>query len=227
MKKLLIILMFILVGCSSLETVNDVPKKSSELYYYDVNSPQYITKENQEIIIYTSKRLKETNGVEIVVAFYDNDKSYDLDTFSPKVASTWGIGDAEKDNGILISFAYNNGDNNVRIDVGRGIESVITDGQAGRLLDKHIDLIKSEDIKDIEQGIMNVHSELVSALDGDIVLESNDLEEIVYLVTKLILLIVVAVFIGGSGTGFIGYSGSSGGSGSFGGGSFGGGGASR
>lgn len=226
MKKLLIVLMFILVGCSTLETDN-VPKKSPELYYYDTNSTQYLTKDNKDIIIATSKRLKDSSGVEIVVAFYDNDKTYDLDTFSPKVASTWGIGDAEKDNGILISFAYNNGDNNARIDVGRGIESVITDGQAGRLLDKHLDLIKSKDIKDIEQGIMNVHSELVSALDGDIVLDSNDLEEIVYLVTKLILLIVVIAFIGGSGTGFVSFSGSSGSSGSFGGGSFGGGGASR
>ena len=47
-------------------------------------------------------------------------------------ARKWGVGDKEKDNGILITVAKN--DRKVRIDVGERLEPDLTDAEAGRII---------------------------------------------------------------------------------------------
>lgn len=64
--------------------------------------------------------------------------TYPLDEkqYAINLAREWGIGDAEKDNGVL--FLIVTDDRRVRIETGRGVEGVITDSEAGRILDKSV-----------------------------------------------------------------------------------------
>ncbi len=48
----------------------------------------------------------------------------------------WGIGKRGQDNGVL--FLWSSGDRRVRIEVGYGLESVITDGRSGSILDRYV-----------------------------------------------------------------------------------------
>lgn len=48
----------------------------------------------------------------------------------------WGIGKQDQDNGILFLIALE--DREMRIEVGYGLEGVITDGRAGRILDREV-----------------------------------------------------------------------------------------
>jgi uncharacterized protein len=48
------------------------------------------------------------------------------------VARQWGIGDADKDKGVLLLVVMN--DRNVRIEVGRGLEGDLTDVESGRII---------------------------------------------------------------------------------------------
>ena len=55
-----------------------------------------------------------------------------LEGYSLKVARQWGIGDKDKDNGVLLLIAKD--DHKLRIEVGRGLEGDLTDIQSGRII---------------------------------------------------------------------------------------------
>ena len=55
-----------------------------------------------------------------------------LEGYSLDVARQWGIGDADRDNGVLLLVVMN--DRNVRIEVGRGLEGDLTDVESGRII---------------------------------------------------------------------------------------------
>lgn len=61
-----------------------------------------------------------------------------------KVFEKWGVGDKEKNNGVLLLLVTE--DRKVRIEVGKGAEGNITDAEAGRILDeKMIPFLKNSD----------------------------------------------------------------------------------
>ena len=53
-----------------------------------------------------------------------------------EILRSWGIGDAQKNNGVLILVARE--ERLSRIEVGYGLEGAIPDGKAGRILDEHL-----------------------------------------------------------------------------------------
>ena len=55
-----------------------------------------------------------------------------LEEYSIRVAREWGIGDAQKHNGVLLLIAKD--DRRVRIEVGKGLEGDLTDARAGRII---------------------------------------------------------------------------------------------
>jgi uncharacterized protein len=55
-----------------------------------------------------------------------------LEDFSIRVAEAWKLGDATRDNGVLIVVAV--ADRKVRIEVGNGIEGGLTDAQSARII---------------------------------------------------------------------------------------------
>jgi len=59
-----------------------------------------------------------------------------LESYSIKVASTWALGKADKDNGLLLLVAF--AERRLRIEVGYGLEGVLTDAFCGRVIDNTI-----------------------------------------------------------------------------------------
>jgi uncharacterized protein len=57
------------------------------------------------------------------------------DDFSLEILRTWGIGQRDKNNGVLLLVAIS--DRDVRIEVGYGLEGALPDGKCGRILDTH------------------------------------------------------------------------------------------
>jgi uncharacterized protein len=60
----------------------------------------------------------------------------DINDFATRLFEKWGIGKKGKDNGILLIAAIE--DRKVRIEVGYGLEGLIPDAKAGRLLDENV-----------------------------------------------------------------------------------------
>jgi uncharacterized protein len=78
---------------------------------------------------------KETTN-QIVVLIIPSLEGEVLEEYSLKVASTWKLGQKKKDNGVLLLIAKD--DRLLRIEVGYGLEGVLTDALSSRIIRKEI-----------------------------------------------------------------------------------------
>lgn len=65
----------------------------------------------------------------VTIEFLEDDS---IEDYAVRLFEQWGIGKKEKDNGLLILIAKE--DRKIRIEVGYGLEPIITDGRAGRII---------------------------------------------------------------------------------------------
>jgi uncharacterized protein len=84
-------------------------------------------------------KLKENTGAEIAVVTIKSTYPLDSKSYATQLFQKWGIGKKEKDNGLLILLVKSKKekDRRIEVEVGYGLEGVITDGFAGEVLDKY------------------------------------------------------------------------------------------
>jgi uncharacterized protein len=82
------------------------------------------------------KQLREKTGAELAVVVVQSLEGGQIDDFANKLFSRWGIGKQGKDNGVLLLVAI--GDRKARIEVGYGLEPILPDALAGRVLDEQL-----------------------------------------------------------------------------------------
>jgi len=80
--------------------------------------------------------LKEQSGRELAVATIADLQGYDIAEYGYQLGRTWGVGNEGKDDGILLIIAPN--ERKMRIEVGYGLEGIITDGLAGQIIRRNI-----------------------------------------------------------------------------------------
>lgn len=218
-----------------------------------VNDFADVLNEDAENTIYAAGvQLYQKTGAQVVAVTIPSLDGADPETYSLQLARQWGIGNSEKDNGVLLLLAVE--DREVRIEVGYGLEGAITDARSGILLDNYAIPAFSEN--DFQTGMADTYDAIVNEVyleygmeaDPDYV-PADELEggvspiEIVAILVILVIFFLLCrnprflLFFGGPrhrhgsffvNGGFNGHGGGfSGGGFSGGGGSFGGGGASR
>jgi len=124
--------LLLLALCSFAMPVGDVPDplSSSGKMVQDsggVLSPGYV-----ESIDALCKALREQCGAEIAVITVDNLDGDPIEDYAVTLFNRLGIGHVDRDDGVLILFSRE--DRRVRLEIGYGIEPIITDGRAGTLL---------------------------------------------------------------------------------------------
>lgn len=112
----------------------DIPNPNSSFYVLD--QANLISTSVELDLIKISEALYNDTGAQIVVVTLDNLKGYDLEQYSVQLFRDWGIGSADKNNGVLIILALE--EREVRIEVGYGLEGAIPDSVAGRMLDENM-----------------------------------------------------------------------------------------
>ncbi len=89
-------------------------------------------------------------GVEIAVAVVADMGGLDENTYAVELFKEWGIGSSEENDGLLILVAVK--ERRLRVEVGYGLEHVITDGTAGQIRDRYMTPHLRNN--DWDQGIM-------------------------------------------------------------------------
>ena len=79
------------------------------------------------------KILEEETGAQVAVLTIPSLEGQVLEDFSIRVVEAWELGDRDRDNGVLVLIARD--DRKIRIEVGYGLEGVIPDVLAGRIID--------------------------------------------------------------------------------------------
>ncbi len=80
---------------------------------------------------YLTQNAQETSN-EIALVIMDMPEGADIKDFTNDVARKWGIGGSSNDNGVLLAVYPNQ--RKVRIEVGYGLEPVVTDALSGQII---------------------------------------------------------------------------------------------
>ncbi|PKL15563.1 MAG: methanol dehydrogenase [Spirochaetae bacterium HGW-Spirochaetae-5] len=99
--------------------------------YGDMISP-----ETESLLEERLKSFELSDSTQIVILTVNSLEGDAMEDFTIRVAEKWKIGQTKKDNGVIL-FASKN-DRRMRIEVGRGLEGVLTDLLSGRILDNVI-----------------------------------------------------------------------------------------
>ncbi len=134
LKKIILLelLFFCIVSISCFAIIP--PKPFTSIYCQDLAN--VLTDRTKLKINSISHEINLKTGVQIVVLVVPslngiNESDYALDVFR-----TWGIGNKEKNNGILILLALK--ERKSRIEVGYGLEGALPDGKVGRIIDEYM-----------------------------------------------------------------------------------------
>jgi uncharacterized protein len=80
--------------------------------------------------------MKEKTGAEMAVAVIETASPIEPKEYAVRLYEHWKIGEKGEDNGLLILVALE--DRRVEVEVGYGLEGVLTDASVGRILDEHM-----------------------------------------------------------------------------------------
>lgn len=144
---------------------------------------------------------KESGSMIVVGALLKMPEDSYLDDYANRLFEKWKPGSKEDNNGILILFFKN--DRKIKIEVGYGVEHLVTDLQAGRVIDDVI--IPEFKNGDYFAGISNGIDVLASAVKGEytIPVETKSKSKRTNWITLFIIFfVIVSIFrrFGGRGT---------------------------
>ena len=141
--------------------------------------------------------LEDKSGIQLVVATVKSLQGGDIETFANQLFRTWKLGEAKKNNGVLLLVAPT--ERKVRIEVGYGLEGTLTDALAQVIIaSAMVPRFKTNDYPGgIERGVDGIISVLTTDAEewhAKTGVRSED-QQTLFDVLFPILLFLVIVFI--------------------------------
>lgn len=210
------------------------------LAYYNPGSPtgfvsdfaDILTPDQEQSINTKLEEFEKATSNEIAVVTIESLEGDTIEGFAVDLFQDWGIGKAEKDNGVLLLVSEQ--DRKMRIEVGYGLEGDLTDAESYWIINDVLtpNFKQGDYFTGIDQGVDRMieatQTELVQPTE-----EVPEIAEILFYIVLAIVVILVKIWLRSKGvhTGFWGFGGGTGRSSSsgfsgFSGGSSGGGGSS-
>jgi uncharacterized protein len=109
------------------------------------------------------KNLEDKSGIQLVVATVKSLQDSDIETYANQLFRAWKLGQAQKNNGVLLLVAP--AEHKVRIEVGYGLEGTLTDALSSVIISSAmVPRFKANDYSGgIERGVDGI----ISVLSGD------------------------------------------------------------
>ncbi len=101
---------------------------------YVTDTARVLNNSDRRAIEQLAYQLEQRTTAQLAVVTVDSTQPETIEQFANKLFEKWGIGQKGKDNGVLLLMAKN--DRKVRIETGYGIEGIITDLIAHRIIEK-------------------------------------------------------------------------------------------
>ena len=168
-KKFILIILFNLILLFPFN-VWGLVNPTSEFYVNDY--ADILDDETEEYIVSHSKYLESKTGAQIVVVTVKNLEGKDLESYATELFRKFGIGDKDKNNGLLLLLALE--ERKFRVEVGYGLEERLTDGLTGRYQDQYIIPYLKND--DWNTGIKNGYSAFYKNLCEYYEIDAGDVE---------------------------------------------------
>ena len=169
MKKLSIIALLLSLICTPLfsmaadYTIETVPSPKIQGQDFYVSNPDTVLNLNVDTFLnHKLKELQLNTDVEMAVVAIDSyDERYYADArdFALQLFNYWGIGDKDKNTGLLLFLAR--GTRRIEIITGSGIEGIMTDLACGEILDDALPYLKANNF---DGGIVRITNSIYDKL---------------------------------------------------------------
>lgn len=126
-----------------------IPNLQSTVYVNDNANIIDPSIENQINVILTD--LNNKTGAQVLVVTVPSLNGYSIEDYANELFNTIGIGDKERNDGVLLLIS--SGDARVRLEIGVGLESILTDSVCGRILDA--DFVPYRAKNDYNSAVLN------------------------------------------------------------------------
>ncbi|MFZ7104020.1 MAG: TPM domain-containing protein [Peptococcaceae bacterium] len=135
-----LLLLFILN--TTLWAAPELPDYWGDIYVQDF--AEMISSPMEQSILKAAREIEDRTGAQISIVTLESLEGRDIETYSNELFRKWGIGDKDKENGILFLAAEN--EKEFRIEVGYGLEGRINDAKAGDILRNIIPYFQKGDL---------------------------------------------------------------------------------
>lgn len=185
-----LLILFLLLAPAAAAEAREVPYLSGRV----VDEAAMIPPDARQRLEQKLAAYEQRTGHQVAVLTVESLQGDPLEDFSLRVVETWKLGKSATDNGVLFLVAEQ--DRQMRIEVGYGLEPVLTDAESGRILDNVVrPAFRNGDFGGgIERGVDAV----LSALGGEEVPQAVPTPEEetgdVPAGFKLIILFILGVF---------------------------------
>ncbi|MFW6366914.1 MAG: TPM domain-containing protein, partial [Spirochaetota bacterium] len=183
------VLVFCLAAGTRQLEAREIPALTGRINDY----AQIISTETERRIEKKLAALEATDSTQIVVLTIDSLEGDVLEEFSIRVAEQWKIGREKEDNGAILIVSRD--DRKIRIEVGYGLEGVLTDLLSGRIIDTVI--VPEFRNGDYDAGIEKGVDTMIAAVKGEYVytpVEKQDSGHGSNFVFVIVALIFLALF---------------------------------
>ncbi len=162
--KSIVLLLVILSLCPVL--LGAVPSHTNEFFVNDYAN--VLSEETESYIQENAVSLYRQTTAQICVLTIHSLNGEDISEYAVEVFREWGIGDEEKDNGVLILLSVD--DREMWVTTGYGIEGTLTDTRLGQLRDEYAIPYYSQN--DFDTGTKELFTAILSCVSEEYGLES-------------------------------------------------------
>lgn len=170
MKNLLILLVLLSFGA---EAQNKLP----ELWNMRVHDDAHVLK--QETIDALEKQLEvyeDSTSNQVAILIVNTLNGEPIESFSIRLAEKWKLGTKDKDNGVLMIVAVE--DHEMRIEVGHGLEGVLTDAVSSRIIRN--EMAPEFRRADFDAGVTAGVNGIIAAIGGEYTADDSDSLELTW-----------------------------------------------
>ena len=132
MRKSIIAIILFSISVIGL-AAQDIPTKPNKLVndYTGTLSSSQIQQLERKLVAFD-----DSSSTQIAIAILKSVGDYDINEYAVELGRKWGVGDADKNNGIVIVVAL--GDRKISIQTGYGLEGALPDVYAKRIIENDI-----------------------------------------------------------------------------------------
>jgi uncharacterized protein len=149
----------VLVGCQMLLAQANIPKVDQYVNDF-TNTLSFNEWKSIENML---KQYEDTTSTQIVVLMIDSLKGESIEDYAVSVFEKNKIGQAKKDNGVLLVIAKD--DQRIKIEVGYGLEGVLTDVVCEQIINKEI--VPQFKESNFYGGILTGVTSIIEAVGGE------------------------------------------------------------
>ncbi len=189
-KKCVFKSVFVFLMLINILNTNSIAVVSPTSDFYVNDYAKLLNESTKDYIISTNKSLYNQTGSQIVVVTVPSLDGDSLEEYATELFRNFGIGDKSKNNGVLLLLALQ--ERQFRIEVGYGLEGVLTDGKTGRIQDEYI--IPYLKQNNWNEGIKNGFSAILDEVSKEYNVEVGVENAVAIKTTKTNLLIMYIPF---------------------------------